>query len=90
MTFLIIGSSILVGFVLGYFFAAPALIAVTAICIISAIWLLKDWKNQELGQLFTGSAVIVLIIGNVSTWVTYYLTTEQQWIGQFLHGYVIR
>lgn len=79
---------ILLGFVFGYFFATPALIVITVLCVIIGAGLI--WAMEELASLIAYAFVISAVIGNVVMWVTHYIVTQQSWVGEFLRGYVLR
>ncbi len=88
MVVVIYGVPILVGFVLGYFFALHALILITLTCIGMGVYLAMTMK--EMAGMFTVIFVFCALLGNGTMWVTYYVCTQQTWVGDFLHGYVLR
>jgi hypothetical protein len=88
MAILIIGGSILVGFVLGYFLAIPVLIAITLICIALVVY--SNWKHQEIAKVITLFIVVISVIGNASMWITFYFASHQHWVGDFFQRYIFR
>lgn len=64
----------LVGFVFGYFLAAPALVAATAIAAIVAMaW--RPKREQELGSLIGVAILCMLGVTTITMWATHLYVT---------------
>ncbi len=76
---LIYGVLMLIGFVIGYFFASWLLTAITIVWVVATLWL---WATmREIGVLYT---MLVGICGGVLIavmWLTHYFATGQSWMG---------
>lgn len=80
----------LLGFVLGYFFALPILIVVTAVWVAINAYLFWDLRNGELAGLIPWIVAIYGGVGAVVMWVTYYQVSGQTFVGDFIRAFVIR
>ncbi len=88
MPVILFGILILIGFVAGYFFKVYVLIALSALCVIVAIWCIATMREIE--KLFTVIFIVGAVIANVAMWVTYYNVTTQTFLGDLMHIYVLR
>jgi amino acid permease len=77
---------IIVGFLAGKFLALPVLVIITLICIIAGINLFFT-IGWQLDTLFFSVGAFIF---NLAIWGTYYLVTQQQWLGDFLSKYIFR
>ena len=90
MEILMFGGPILVGFVLGYFFALPVLGIITAISGALTLYVFKDFKGSGLAGAAMLIFAFVVSLGNISMWVTHYFVSNQIWFGEFVHTYIFR
>lgn len=88
MTLVLNGLMILVGFVFGYFFQAPILIGFTLLCVIIGVYMAMTFREIE--TLITIAFVVCAVTANAAMWVTYYLSTEQSLLQDFLKKYILR
>ena len=70
MFFLINGTAVLIGFILGYFFTTTVLVIITICCMFIAL-ILRPKTEQELGAIIGIGVWIALGIGVVAMWSTH-------------------
>lgn len=89
MKLLLYGFPVLTGFVLGYFFATPVIIAVSLIAMIIA-FVLRPKREQELGAAIGIIAWVVLGVGATAMWTTHlYVTGVEVGMADYMQ-YILR
>jgi|GEM_PF-2688241 len=84
---LALGSGFL-GSAVGHFLALPVLITITAASFVIAVILFM--KLKEIGSLVAFMFGVCAVAWNVVMWTTYYIETNQTWLGEFIHQYILR
>ena len=88
MAVLVLLGLISVAFILGSFLAFPVLVGISLICLIVCVaWLMRA---EELESFLALMIALYALIGNFAMWVTYYVSTGQTWLGEMLHGHILR
>lgn len=81
--------SILVGLILGKFFTLWVLVALTVVAVTLGICLTIDLRRKELAFLIALLYWQFFAITVISMWLTYYITTGQNWLSQ-LASHILR
>jgi uncharacterized membrane protein (DUF106 family) len=76
------------GILAGGKLAMHVLILLSGISI--AIFLYFREVNKEIAVLITLLYTFVAIVFNLAMWATYYITTNQTWLGEFFHDSILR
>jgi hypothetical protein len=89
VSILVNGGLILLGFVLGYFFATPVLVIFTLACVAISVYLCRVCEGEEwfIAMIFIYCAVIA----NIVMWVTHFVVaSDQVWLLTFIKKYILR
>lgn len=80
--------AVLAGIFIGKLFVFPILVTATIACIIIGVYFAITKKEIE--GLVTVIFTYVALIVSAAMWVTYYVTTNQNWFGTFFNMYIFR
>lgn len=78
----------IIGFVLGFFFSHWVLGLVTLVSLIIVVWFWLTWEGME--KVLALYASVLVGIFNAIMWATYYMTTKQSWLEEFIHNYILK
>lgn len=85
---LLIMLSILLGWLAGYFLTVPLMVLISVGCLIIVI--IMSIRLQEMAGLVTVIFAALASIGNLVMWATYYIVTDQTFLGDFVQKYITR
>lgn len=88
MPFLIILSALLIGFMAGKILTIAVLGGITIISVVISIAL--SWGKQEMEMIPAMIFMLFALFGDLTMWITYYITSNQSWIGNFFNTYIFR
>lgn len=88
MEILVFVALVAFGFLSGYFLATPALIVLTIVAIANGVYLNRTCK--ELAVLIAMAFNVCATIAILVMWITWYIVTNQHWLGDFGGEYIFR